>query len=348
MNDLDPNLKRFFDYLGRGLPIKYEITSNGNCFFHALEYALGNCQINDTENVLFNDDRTLTGNTLIDMYQAELVRLNLLDETNRISNEEIARRKTLREKIKRLNKFIDTSGRLVYSEEDEICLNAFFKKKILFIIDCTNIPGYLGEYGFTLVKPDGIDLIEDNIVIMTRTARQHYDTLDYGQVNGRDNGRIFPANFVELLNTGILELQPQNQLPQVTMWMGHLNIFFGGPTGIEAPAEYRRSAASNRRQNKSASNWRSAASNWRSTASNRRSAASNWRSTASNRRSAASNWRSTASNRRSAASNRRSAASNRSKKQQSLSIPFSLKNGPRPPRTSSRLRPRTRRGYFKI
>lgn len=228
MNDLD----RFFRYLGRGGIIKHKITSDGNCFFHALEYALGNCRLSDKKHPYLNIDRVNAADALTEMYQYELERLHRL---NSLSDEGPGRIDTLHEKLARLARFRKTSGRLVYSEEEEIYITAYLKQKIIFLIDCAPIPDRNQvQYGFTLVMPDGIHLIEDNIVIMTRTGRIHYDTLNYGQVNGRDNGRIFPANFVEILQTNMRELFYESPFPQVTARSGNLNIFLG-PAAFEDP-----------------------------------------------------------------------------------------------------------------
>jgi len=233
MNDLE----QFFRYLGRGGIIKHKITSDGNCFFHALEYALGNCRLSDKKHPYLNEDRVAAADALTNIYENELQELTRRQESSRLSGEEENRMYILRNKPAQLARFRKTSGRLVYSEEEEIYITAYLKEKIIFLIDCEPIPDKNRvQYGFTLVMPDGIDLREDNIVIMTRTDRIHYDTLYYGE----GNGRIFPANFVDILQTNMRELFYDSPFPQlVAARSGNLNIFLGTAVFEEPDASAR-------------------------------------------------------------------------------------------------------------
>ena len=230
MNDL----KRFLDFLRRGPLMKGKITTDGNCFFHALEYALGNCQLPDKKHRYLNRDRLAAVDALRSIYEPESERLHQL---NWLSDAQRSEMIDLDRKLAELVQLEDTTGRdYEFSTEDIIYITAFLKGKILFILECEPIPDRNEvQYGFTLIAPDGIDLTEENIVILTRTGRNHYDTLNYGQINGRDNGRIFPDSFVDTLRRNIPDLPSIHTLDRVTVMNGNVDIFFEGPTVFEEP-----------------------------------------------------------------------------------------------------------------
>jgi len=178
MNDLN----KFLKLLGldpdpdRSI-LKNGITNNGNCFFHALEYALGNCTLDEQSHPLLNQDRHTAVSLLRKIYESEYGRVFDSNQAFESKDRELDE---LSEKVEFLEKFDKVTGQnYEYSTEEVIQITAYLKEKILFIFDVEPIPPENTQYGFTLIEPIGVEFKKENIVILIRTGQNHYDTLRY-------------------------------------------------------------------------------------------------------------------------------------------------------------------------
>ena len=156
--------------------IRYNaITSDGNCFFHALEYALGNCDIGDKKNPLYNQTRQEVSDLLIAKYNEDLDLMDLVNEVDTKNHwVEIER---IQEKIKFMQHFRNS---YVYSTEEVIYFSALLKKKILFIVREEPDPdGFVGDFQTTLIIPKGVPIRPENVLVMIHSDGIHYNTLQY-------------------------------------------------------------------------------------------------------------------------------------------------------------------------
>jgi hypothetical protein len=170
MNDLE----RFLETFRFGPILEHRITTNGNCFFHALEYALGKCELDakdltEKERRLLNEDRTSVSELLKVLYNNE--HNSVVDSTDR---------KIVQNKFNFVNKFSKTNVQpLEYSTEPVIFVTAMMKSKILVVVDTEPLPGNTTQFGFSLIEPPGVTFTKENLVILIRSDGNHYNTLKY-------------------------------------------------------------------------------------------------------------------------------------------------------------------------
>jgi hypothetical protein len=160
--------------------LKNRITTNGNCFFHALEYALGNCDLLDDDRIdrLAMSDRWTASIALENLYNDEYT--SVRSSGNDASKERELN--TVKEKIQFALRFPHPTGKnYEFSNEDVIYVTAGFKSKIIFILEDAPIPDKNDhdQYAFTLIEPPEVPYAKENIVILIRTGTNHYDTLPY-------------------------------------------------------------------------------------------------------------------------------------------------------------------------
>lgn len=148
------------------------ITTNGNCFFHALEYALGNCLIDDRQSPLFNQTRQHVSELLIGKYENELNEIQ--KQIQRTRNPVLLRERIgIQQKIAFMYHFMHS---LEYSTEEVIYFSALLKEKVLFIV---RDQMFDGEFQTTLIVPEGISITRDNVLVMIHSNGNHYNTLTY-------------------------------------------------------------------------------------------------------------------------------------------------------------------------
>jgi len=153
--------------------IRYDtITTDGNCFFHALEYALGNCRIDDTRSPLFNQTRQHVSQLLLGKYLEDLREVQ--QRMQRLRSPALLKdRIRIQRKIAFMHHFMNS---LEYSTEEVIYFSALLKDKILFIV---RDQMYDGEFQVTLIVPDGVTFTRDNILVLIHSNGNHYNTLTY-------------------------------------------------------------------------------------------------------------------------------------------------------------------------
>ncbi len=228
MNDLD----KFLKVLGKGPLLKGKITEDGNCFFHALEYALGNCPLSDKKHPLLNEDRLDAVRALRRIYQPESNRMH----SKRLTNSNKRELGDLDHKLAELVELEDLTGpNYAFSTEEVIYMTSFLKQKILFILECEPIPERgTHQYGFTLILPKRIksrDLVGwENLVILTRTGGNHYDTLKYPL--------DLPDRFVNTLREWSLDPDTLtiHALDRVMVKNGNVRLFLNEPSENELAA----------------------------------------------------------------------------------------------------------------
>jgi hypothetical protein len=150
--------------------VKGKITTNGNCFLHAFEYALGNCDMVANRQDLYNKTRREVATFAIRKIKQQ--KRGLLAEFNQRSrtDEEIARfYDTFEKRIKFLEDFKTNKE---YSNEDIIYYAALLKRKILCIVE----EG--GDQRVSLVCPD-IPFRKENIVFLLHSSGIHYESFQY-------------------------------------------------------------------------------------------------------------------------------------------------------------------------
>jgi hypothetical protein len=148
------------------------ITTDGNCFFHALEYALGNCLIDDRKNPLFNQTRIQVSELLLGKYEHELKELQKQIQKNR--NPRLLRERIgLQRMIAFIHHFMNS---LEYSTEEVIYFSAMLKEKIFLIV---RDQPFDGEFQTTLIIPEGVSITRDNVLVLIHSNGNHYNTLTY-------------------------------------------------------------------------------------------------------------------------------------------------------------------------
>lgn len=150
--------------------VKGKITSNGNCFLHALEYALGKCDMVANRQDLYNKTRREVAAFAIRKIKQQ--KRGLLDEFNEQhrQDEEIARfYETFEKRIYFLERFKTNKE---YSNEDIIYYAALLKRKILCIVE----EG--GDQRVSLICPD-IPFRKENILFMLHSSGIHYESFQY-------------------------------------------------------------------------------------------------------------------------------------------------------------------------
>jgi hypothetical protein len=150
--------------------VKGKITSNGNCFFHALEYALGNCDIDSNRQDLYEKTRRNVASFAIQKLRSQ--EPELLKEYTQVkrTDEEIARfYKTSDERIDFLESFKTNND---YSNEDIIFYASLRKRKILCIVE----EG--GANRVSMICPN-IPFQKENILFLVHSNGNHYNTFQY-------------------------------------------------------------------------------------------------------------------------------------------------------------------------
>ena len=147
-----------------------KITSDGNCFFHALEYALGNCDLIPNRPDLY--DKTRKEAAFFAIQKIKRQERSLLDEFKQVSrtDEDIARfHQTFEDRLDFLDRFKTNKE---YSNEDIIQYTALLKRKILCIVEEE------GDHRVSLICPN-IPFTSKNIVFLLHSNGNHYITFQY-------------------------------------------------------------------------------------------------------------------------------------------------------------------------
>lgn len=150
--------------------VQGKITTNGNCFFHALEYAIGNCDIDPNRQDLYQKTRKEVASFAIQKLKRQ--ERGLLAEYKQVkrTDEEIARfYKTSEKRINFLEEFKTNKE---YSNEDIIYYAALRKKKILCIVE-EEAPNRV-----SMICPN-IPFLKENIVFLVHSNGNHYNTFHY-------------------------------------------------------------------------------------------------------------------------------------------------------------------------
>jgi hypothetical protein len=207
--------------------VHHQIIINGNCFFHALEYALGKCKIDDIDdkhNNLYNKTRQEVSDLLLEQYNKELDPETLfqkyLDDIDDIDDIESIEQKMFKD-IEEINKKIRFIRRfrtsLVFSTDEVVFFSALLKKKVLFVV---REQKELENFQTTLIIPQGVEIKKENILVMIHSDGLHYNTLTY-PLNLSDK-------FVEMLikynksNDGILDRFPSTGVKEIVLKFGSL------------------------------------------------------------------------------------------------------------------------------
>lgn len=147
-----------------------KITSNGSCFLHALEYALGNCDMIANRQDLYQKTRREVATFAIEkLNQQEETLLSELNEVPR-TDEEIARfYEAFEKRLDFLEKFKTNKA---YSNEDIVQYAALLKGKILCIVEEE------GENRMSLICPN-IPFQKENILFLVHSNGIHYESFEY-------------------------------------------------------------------------------------------------------------------------------------------------------------------------
>lgn len=146
------------------------ITSNGSCFLHALEYALGNCDMIDNRYDLYQKTRSEVATFAIQKLEEQ--EKTFLSEFNTVprTNEELIRfYDTFDKRIDFLEKFKTNNA---FSNEDIVQYAALLKGKILCIVE------EKGENRMSLICPD-IPFRKENILFLVHSSGIHYESFEY-------------------------------------------------------------------------------------------------------------------------------------------------------------------------
>lgn len=147
-----------------------KIISDGNCFIHALEYALRNCDVYATRPGLYNKTRREVATFAIEKLREQ--EPELLAEFKEVprNDEEIARfYQTFEERLDFLERFKTNKE---YSNEDIIQYAALLKNKILCIVEEE------GDHRVSLICPD-IPFTPNNVLFLVHSNGNHYNTFEY-------------------------------------------------------------------------------------------------------------------------------------------------------------------------
>jgi hypothetical protein len=146
------------------------ITSNGSCFLHALEYALGNCDMIPNRQDLYQKTRREVATFAIEKLNQQ--KETLLAEFNAVHRtpEEIVRfYETFEERLDFLEQFKANNA---FSNEDIVQYAALLKGKILCIVE------EKGENRMSLICPD-IPFRKENILFLVHSDGIHYESFEY-------------------------------------------------------------------------------------------------------------------------------------------------------------------------
>jgi hypothetical protein len=147
-----------------------KITTNGNCFLHALEYALGNCGLLANRQDLYQKTRRDIAAFAIQKLRRQ--EKDLLKEYKKFprSASDLERfKQTFDDRISFLEEFKTNDE---YSNEDIIYYAALRKRKILCIVE----EG--GDNRVSLICPN-IPFKKENILFMVHSQGIHYNTFQY-------------------------------------------------------------------------------------------------------------------------------------------------------------------------
>lgn len=147
-----------------------KITSNGNCFFHALEYALGNCDLDANRPDLY--DETRRDAAVFAIQKLKRQKRGLLTEFNQVkrSDEDLARfHQTFEDRLNFLERFKTNKE---YSNEDIIQYTSLLKRKVLCIVEEE------GDHRVSLICPN-VPFTSKNIVFLLHSNGNHYITFQY-------------------------------------------------------------------------------------------------------------------------------------------------------------------------
>lgn len=147
-----------------------EIITDGNCFFHALEYALGNCDLEANNKRLYKKTRIEVATYAIEYLKQDFPRLMKEYKEQPRSRRDIERYKEWTKKKLRFLERFKTNNE--YSNEDIIYHAAMMKQKILCIVE-EEEPNKM-----SIVCPN-IPFTRDNIVMLVHSGGNHYNTFEY-------------------------------------------------------------------------------------------------------------------------------------------------------------------------
>lgn len=150
--------------------VRGNITSNGSCFLHALEYALGNCDMIDNRQGLYQKTRREVATFAIEKLEEQ--EKTFLSEFNTVphTNEELIRfYDTFDKRIDFLKQFKTNKA---FSNEDIVQYAALLKGKILCIVE------EKGENRMSLICPD-IPFQKENILFLVHSEGIHYESFEY-------------------------------------------------------------------------------------------------------------------------------------------------------------------------
>jgi len=125
-----------------------KITSNGSCFLHALEYALGNCDMIANRQDLYQKTRKEVATFAIEkLNQQEEILVSEFNEVPRTDEEMVRFYEAFEKRLDFLEQFKTNNA---FSNEDIVQYAALLKRKILCIVEeggenrmsliCPNIP----------------------------------------------------------------------------------------------------------------------------------------------------------------------------------------------------------------
>jgi hypothetical protein len=145
-----------------------KIITDGNCFFHALEYALGNCDLEANQSKLYRNTRIEVAT-----FSIQDIKRNFPEELKKYKEEQVRTKNDIerykewtKKKIRFLERFKTNNE---YSTEDIIYHAAAMKKKILCIVE-EEIPNKM-----SIICPN-IPFLRENIVMMVHSGGNHYNT----------------------------------------------------------------------------------------------------------------------------------------------------------------------------
>ncbi len=155
--------------------VKNSIIGNGNCFFHALEYALGNCPLRDRDstqpNPIYKQSRHELCQFMRERYERELRKAQDPYEIKKLQRQ-LYEIQLFREPD-RPQPERPRPETWIYATETFIFHAALLKRKVIVIVREDS------PFMTTLIQPDGIPLTKETILFMIHSGKEHYNTLQY-------------------------------------------------------------------------------------------------------------------------------------------------------------------------
>ena len=150
--------------------IKGEITTNGNCFLHALEYALRNGDIGSHREDLFNKTRREVASFAIQKIKSQ--KRKLLAEFKQVERNEEEMTRFYDAFDERIHFLQDFKTNKEYSNEDIIYYAALYKQVNLCIVEEE------GPHRMALISPN-LPLTSKNTLFFVHSNGNHYNTFEY-------------------------------------------------------------------------------------------------------------------------------------------------------------------------